>query len=178
VNYTNNVSVFAERYIKINTPSSGLVEIKLNDFQKRVIAKYKSEKIFHEIWDRQSGKTTVASIILLHQSLFNANKYNAIFAMKPYIGYDIIREIYDMYQRLPEHMKITRGSMVKKDEITFDNGSVIKTLGKNLEGARGLYFDNIYLDESRYINDVHRHYDRLITSLRPGENSRFFELSS
>jgi len=73
---------FAERYAKVVHPDRGLETIKLYDYQKEIINAYLENRYVAVNTSRQAGKTTTATIIILHYILFNEHKTVALTANK------------------------------------------------------------------------------------------------
>ena len=67
-------SYFAENYFKIVTLDNGLQLIKLYDFQKEAADAYLDTNKLLMATSRQIGKTTIATVIILHYVLFNEFK--------------------------------------------------------------------------------------------------------
>ena len=159
----NDIEYFAETYVKAWHPVNGLQSIKLNDFQKEAIKEFKEKKLFAKIAERQKGKTFVASLLLLHDSLFNDNKTSIIVSTKLDMGNHILLRINEMYDNLPEFLKITKKTINNRRELEFENGSRVRSIGSNSNLMRGLTISNVYFDESEWIPEV----DKMIVAFYP-----------
>lgn len=159
----NDIEYFAETYVKAWHPVNGLQSIKLNDFQKEAIKEFKEKKLFAKIAERQKGKTFVASLLLLHNSLFNDNKTSIIVSTKLDMGNHILLRINEMYDNLPEFLKMTKKIINNRRELEFENGSRIRSIGSNSNLMRGLTISNVYFDESEWIPEV----DKMIVAFYP-----------
>lgn len=159
----NDIEYFAETYVKAWHPVNGLQSIKLNDFQKEAIKEFKEKKLFAKIAERQKGKTFVASLLLLHDSLFNDNKTSIIVSTKIDMGNHILLRINEMYDNLPEFLKMTKKTINNRRELEFENGSRIRSIGSNSNLMRGLTISNVYFDESEWIPEV----DKIIVAFYP-----------
>ena len=159
----NDIEYFAETYVKAWHPVNGLQSIKLDDFQKEAIKDFKEKKLFAKIAERQKGKTLVASLPLLHDSLFNDNKTSIIVSTKIDMGNHILLRINEMYDNLPEFLKITKKTINNRRELEFENRSRIRSIGSNSNLMRGLTISNVYFDESEWIPEV----DKIIVAFYP-----------
>jgi phage terminase large subunit-like protein len=173
----DDVEYFADNYIKVSKPN-GVVQAKLNDFQRSVIRKYRDEKVFFVSAARQEGKSTVASIILLHQALFSEYRVSMVFARTKSQSSNIIDIITEMYERLPEFLAEPKMITRNKSEVEFDNGCAIISAGSDINYGRGRTLSTIYIDESEWFDKL----DDVLTSLYPCmaamPYSKLFALSS
>lgn len=173
----DNIEYFADTYIKYSS-YSGIVQVKLNDFQRKVIANFNEKKIFFEPGERMSGKTTVAAIILLHQALFHEYRVSMIFARTKSNSSLIVDLIYEMYERLPDFLCISKISTRNRSKLDFDNMCSIISAGSDPNCARGRAISTIYIDESEWIDSL----DEILTMIYPAMAStpyaKIFSLSS
>lgn len=157
-----DIEYFADNYIK-TTSGYGVVRIKLNDFQRQVIKNYKENKLFFMPAGRMEGKTTVASIILLHQALFTEYRVSIIFARTQAMSSHMLSVITEMYDRLPDFLACTKMTTRNKGKIEFDNLCSIISAGSNIDYGKGRALSNIYIDESEWFDKL----DDIMTSLYP-----------
>ena len=175
---SNDIKYFAENFVYINTATETKKKLEsVNDYQLEVLESFSSEKFFEKIHERQTGKTLIAAVILLHSALFKENIYQGIVSLRLSHGADILRVINEIYEYLPEHIKVANICARNRSNIDFDNGSRI-FIGSKDYHFRGMGITTLYFDEYRYIKE----YDKLIEYLYPvvcsGNNSRIFALSS
>ena len=149
-----DIEYFAETHIKICHPEKGVIPIELNNFQKQAIKNYNEKNIFADIACRQSGKTTVAAIILLHHALFNSYRVSLIMAPKMMNSNSILEIIYQMYENLPDHIKSVKITTRNKTKLEFDNRCSIISAGSNTYSGRGRTLSNIYIDESEFMTTL------------------------
>lgn len=172
----DDIAYFANNHIKILHIDLGVIQIKLNDFQNTAIRKYNTEKTFFIPTARQEGKTTVASIILLHQALFTDSRVSCIFAHNKHMSNSILDMIKHMYDLLPEYLKIAKIITRNKGELKFNNMCSIISAGANTDYDRGRTVSNVYIDESAWIENV----DKIIMDLYPfmSTHAKLFSFSS
>ena len=150
----DDVEYFIETYVKVWHPVEGLISIELNDFQKEAVEDFKAKRFFAKTTYRQKGKTTLAAALILHETLFQEYKRNAIMAPKLQASIHILERISNMYDHLPDFLKLTKIEKRNKTELVFDNSSEIRAVGSNVDHLRGMGLCNIYLDESDFIQDL------------------------
>jgi phage terminase large subunit-like protein len=171
----DSIKYFADKYIKYSS-RMGVVQVKLNDFQHGVIDKFEKENIFFVPSERQSGKSTVAAIILLHQALFSTNRVSVIFARTLANSNQILELIREMYDRLPTFLAISK-TQNNRSILTFDNGCSIISAGSNVDIAKGRTISIVYIDESEWFDKI----DKVMECIYPAmifNNSKIFSLSS
>lgn len=174
---SEDVEYFADNYIKFSNPN-GVVLAKLNDFQRSVIRNYRDNKVFFMPAGRQDGKSTIASIILLHQALFSEYRVSMVFARTKSQSSNIIDIITEMYERLPEFLTEPKMITRNKSKVEFDNGCSIISAGSNVNCGKGRALSTIYIDESEWFDKL----DDVLTALYPCmatmPYSKLFALSS
>jgi hypothetical protein len=173
----DDVAYFADAYVQLKSPH-GIVQCRLNDFQRRVVDQHKTDKIFFMPSTRQAGKTTIAAILLLHQALFTDHRVSLVFARNRSLSDSILKIIVDIYEHLPDFLRSVEVSFRDKSRIVFDNMCSIISAGSNVNNGRGLSVSIIYIDESEWIDNL----DEIIKTLYPQiaaiSHSRIFVLSS
>lgn len=158
----NDIEYFADTYIK-TTSSSGVINIHLNDFQRRVIRNHNTKPMFFMPGARMEGKTTVAAIILLHQALFTDSRVSVVFARTKAMSDYVIGMIVDMYDRLPDFMTCVKMTTRNRSKIEFENLCSIISAGSSINYARGRTVSTIYMDESEWMDNV----DEIVAYLYP-----------
>lgn len=173
----NDIEYFADNYIKFSRPN-GVVQAKLNDFQRSVVRNYRDNKAFFMPAGCREGKSTVASIILLHQALFSEHRVSMVFARTKSQSSNIIDIITEMYERLPEFLAEPKMITRNKSKVGFDNGCLIISAGSDVNYGRGRALSTIYIDESEWFDKL----EDVLTSLYPCMAvlpcSKLFALSS
>lgn len=150
----NDIVYFANNYVKVIRPDTGISPVTLNDFQVEVIEKYETENTFFLPSKRQSGKTTVAAIILLHQSLFQVSKMSVVFANRKNDSDFVLDLIAEMYRRLPSFLTVSRLTSRTPRVLHFDNSCSVISAGSDPNCLRGLSSTTIYIDESDFVANL------------------------
>jgi hypothetical protein len=137
---SEDILYFASKYYYITTIDYGKIIIPLWDFQKKVLLAMQNPPNGkrHTImnFSRQSGKTTLSSIFLLHQALFKTNQVFAILANREKTAIEILRRIKDAYEMLP--LWLQQGVVEwAKGKIALENGCVILASSTSSTAIRG-----------------------------------------
>ena len=148
----NDPIYFAEKYIKIVHVDRGLIPIKLYDYQKEVIEKFLNNRKVILGQSRQSGKTTVAVVIILHYILFNEFKTVALLANKADTAREIMNRIQIAYQSLP--LWLQNGvEEWNKGSLTLENGCKVIAAATSSSAIRGKSISLLYCDEVAFIEN-------------------------
>ena len=141
---------FAKNYFYIIDPDNGKVVIKLFDYQERLIESFENHRFNIVLSSRQSGKTTVLTILALHEACFNDDKNIIIVANKEDTAKNIFKRVKMAYEQMPNWLKPgvkTWG----QTSVEFANGSVIKISTTTGAAARGEAVNLLLLDELAFI---------------------------
>lgn len=155
---TRDVDAFVywcRNYVKIQVPERGSILFDLFDTQVQIIQTWMVEKMSIVLKARQIGWTTLAAIYALWLSMFWPD-LNIVFLSKKQENAEFIlgKSIY-AYERLPEWMK-ERGpqrTTKNKRDLTFANGSMIRSLPSKEDPARGYTVDLVIVDEWAFLDN-------------------------
>lgn len=127
---------FAETYFKIVSVDDGLIPFKLYDFQREAANLYLKSRKMMLATSRQIGKTSIATVIVLHYALFNAHKTIFLLANKADTALEILSRIQLAYEYLPRWLK---AGIVEwnKSTVHFDNGTSIAARSSSSDSIRG-----------------------------------------
>lgn len=173
----DDIEYFADNYVKCSTPV-GTIDVKLNDFQRSVICNYRDNKVFFMPAGRQEGKSTVASIILLHQALFTEYGVSMVFARTKSQSNEIIEAVAEMYERLPDFLAGSKMVARDKSKVEFDNGCSVISAGSDVNYGRGRTLSTIYIDESEWFDKLEDVLIKLYPHMSTLPYSKLFALSS
>ena len=152
----NDIVYFAQNYFHIVVLGKGKRKIKLYPFQEDILKTStdlpNGKRHMVLLASRQIGKTTMMSIILLHEAIFNEDRTIAVLANKEKTALEIIKRIKTAYQMLPRflQMGVTPDGWNKKS-IVFQNGSSIHGSATSSSAIRGLTIDTLLLDEYAFV---------------------------
>lgn len=172
----DDIVYFANNFIKIYTVDCGLTQIKLNAEQETVVNSFLKNDKTCKLMPRQTGKTTVAMIILLHQVIFNEHKTIAIIGWKKSFANDILHRLYEMYDNLPELFRV-KMQIKNKGNVEFDNGCRIITSGPDATAFKGRAVNTIYIDESEFVPNIWRIMENIMPCIS-SMNGKFMALST
>ncbi len=153
-----DIHYFANNYCKIKTEDGFVKQMKLRDYQYKVLDVYDKNRFVINMSSRQTGKTVTAAITMLHYCIFNDNKGVMIVANKGDTVIEIVDKIKNIYKLLPFFLKPGIVNWSQK-AIVFENGCRIKTQARSKEPAIGFTIDFLYMDEFAHIPAaIARHY--------------------
>ncbi len=139
------------RYIKVNIPT-GLEVIQPRNYQKGLLKRFQNNDFNIVKSTRQSGLSTINEIYMLWYALFKSNKTIFICSDRLRFSEEILRNLHEMYENLPEYLKV--GIRTKqREKLAFNNGSEIKVIPAEANAARDLDISLMLWDNCAFIND-------------------------
>jgi len=168
-----DIHYFAEKYCKIKTEDGSIQNIKLRDYQKKILDLYTASRFSILMGSRQIGKTINAAIAMLHYVTFNNDKNIMIVANIASTTIEIIDKIKAIYQNLPFFLKTGLKNWNQRT-IIFENGCRIKSAARSKTPAIGFTIDFLYLDEFAHIpsNIIEPYYTAVFPVVSAVENSK------
>lgn len=163
---------FCEKYFKIVHVDLGLIPFTLYDYQKEAITSFfNDDKNLLLSMSRQSGKTSVATVIILHIALFNKNKTIGLVANKADTAREILSRIQLAYEWLPDWLK---GGVKEwnKGSVEFENGSKIIAAATSGSTLRGKSLFLLYVDEHAFIENWADFAASTLPTLSSGKTTR------
>ena len=121
----NNIIYFAENYLHIVNLDEGKQKIKLHRYQKKALNKMVDNRFSVLLFARQSGKSTLSTILCLWQALFNENQSILVVANKEGTAKQIFKRIRMAYEALPNWLK-SPVNAYGKESLELENGSQIE----------------------------------------------------
>src|SRR3990167_10744184 len=124
--------------------------INLDGWQKEVL-EHKGNKVICS--GRQTGKSTVVSMLAAKFALSHDNKHVLIVSVTEDQAKEMLDKIYDyIYTIFPKAIKKSK-QHTNKEKITLTNGSLIRTkaVGQGGKGARGFTIDMLIADEAAFM---------------------------
>lgn len=132
----DSILYFAQKYFYIVDPDDGKVLIPLLPYQKRLLKAFQTHRMNIVLSSRQSGKTTVLTILALHEACFHDYKNIVIVANKEDTAKMIFKRVKLAYQEMPNWLK----PAVKnwgQESSEFANGSYVGISTTTGSAARG-----------------------------------------
>lgn len=173
----DDIIYFAERYIKIIHVDKGLIPIQLYDYQKEIIENFINNRRSLAVTGRQQGKTTTATVIILHFVLFNEYKLAGLLANKGEAALEILNRIQLAYEYLPKWMQ---PGVVEwnKGSIELGNGCKIIASATSGSSIRGKSCALIYLDECAFIENFQEFWSSTYPTISSGETTKLLFTST
>lgn len=173
---------FLSNYIYIWHPTQQRQKLNPHNYQIALVNEYCKNKNTIVNIARLMGASTISSAYLLWNALFVTDSYILVKSHSRVSSVELIERIRFIFDQLPEFLKISTITN-KKDEISFSNGSVIRTGNIWYQTCDILYIENCaYLNHSD-IDDLKRlmkqSFDsigKLILLSTPRENSTFVDI--
>lgn len=141
---------FANNYFYAVHQKHGLMQITPYDYQIDALKKYQETGRLIMLTARQIGKTTVATIIILHAALFNKNKNIALLANLQATAVEILDRIKEAFENLPDFLK--QGIRIwNRKTVKFENGCTIFANASKGSSIRGKSIYMLYIDECAFV---------------------------
>ncbi len=174
-----DIHYFANKFCKIKTEDGTVKQMKLRQYQYKVLDVYDKNRFVINMSSRQTGKTITAAITLLHYCIFNSNKGVMIVANKGDTVVEIIDKIKNIYKLLPFFLKPGVINWNSKS-IVFDNGCRIKSQARSKEPAIGFTIDFLYMDEFAHIPSsmARQYYKAAVPTVSSINNSKILITST
>ena len=142
---------FGANYFYIIDPDEGKKIIPLFDYQTRLLKAFEEFKQNIVLSSRQSGKTTVATILALHEACFKDHKNIIIVANKEETAKNIFKRVKLAYTELPNWLK---PGVAKWGDTSMElsNGSLVEISTTTGNAARGKTINCLLIDELSFIS--------------------------
>ena len=146
----SDIVYFAEKYAVVMT-DDGIKQVKLRDYQKRMLRNFQHERFNIVLASRQMGKTVTASIFNAWYLTFNTDKNTLLLANKSDSTKEIIDKAKTVVENLPFFMK---PGIIKYDvmNVRCDNGCRLMGQSTTAKSGIGFTIHNLYLDEFAHIH--------------------------
>lgn len=162
---------FAENYVKVVHPDRGLELIKLYDYQKRIIKSYLNGRFTVVNTSRQAGKTTTATIIILHYILFNEYKTVALTANKGDSAREILSRIQIGFENLPKWLQ--QGVVEwNKGSVYLENGCKVFAGATSSSSIRGQTVQLLYIDETAFVENWDEFFSSVFPTITAGKDTK------
>lgn len=168
---------FAEKYIKIVHVDHGLIPIRLYDYQKEIVEKITHNRRVTVCTSRQSGKTTTATVVILHYILFNKHKTAALLANKGDAAREVLDRIKLAYEALPKWLQ---SGVVEwnKGSIELENGCKVIAAATSGSAIRGKSISFLYIDETAFVEGWDEFYASVYPTVSSGKQTKILFTST
>ena len=167
-----DIVYLAERYAVVMT-DNGIQQVKLREYQKRMLRNFQEERFNIVLASRQMGKTVTASIFNAWYLIFNTDKNTLLLANKSDSTKEIIDKAKVVVENVPFFMK---PGIIKYDvmNVKCDNGCRLVGQATTSKAGIGFTIHNLYLDEFAHIHPtiVDAFYENVYPTLSASKVSR------
>lgn len=147
----NDPIYFMCTYMKVQHPVRGSIPFEMYDYQKDAVRAFLEHDDCIVMLGRQMGKTTVIAAFLLWFACFRDEKYVLVASKDNDAAMDVLNRIRFSYEELPMWLK--PGCVYfNRHEISFDNGSTIKSSATTEGTGRGRSISLLMIDELAFVN--------------------------
>lgn len=146
----NDIVYFAENYAVVMT-DDGIRQVKLREYQKKMLRNFQHERFNIVLASRQMGKTITASIFNAWYVTFQVDKNTLLLANKGETTKEIIDKAKIVIENLPFFMKpgINKYDVMN---VKCDNGCRLVGQSTTAKAGIGFTIHNLYLDEFAHIH--------------------------
>jgi len=166
---------FINTYVKCNI-FSGTTDLKLLPYQENMVNLFQDNKFSLVNSTRQSGKSLIPILYLLHQLVFTDNADIGIMSHNTNTSRYCLQLIRDCYNNLPNFLK-QKVETSTRDEFSLSNGSKIKVATKS-KVVLLLYFTHIFLDEFAFVEKASEIMDILLPVIIACNNKKLIITST
>jgi len=119
-----------------------------------------------DVWakSRQVGITTGLAAFAVWHALFTPRALVVLFSRNQNQSWDFLQKARDVYNELPDELKIGLSAPDNREQMTFLNESRIVAFPSTLDAARGLTPTLVIMDEA----DFHEYLEACYNSVKPG----------
>lgn len=175
----NDIIYFANKYCYCLQGSKGYRPITLRDYQEEMLSNYDKNRFNITLSCRQIGKTVIAAIFILHNTIFNYDKNIGIAANKFQTAVEIMDKIKEMMDYLPFFMK--PGVKVNNQAMmVFANGCRIIAQATTKKSFIGYTIHTLYLDEFAHVEPhiLDEFYENIMPTVSSMEDSKIIVTST
>ena len=145
-----DIVYFAENYFFIRVLGKGRQKIQLHEVQKRIIRRIVDNNNTIICASRQTGKTTIMTVVCLWYALFKKDVEVAILANKEVQAKEILDRIKLAYEEIPNYIKAGVWTF-SQEIIRLTNGSKIYVSTTSATSLRGKSVDILFIDEFAFV---------------------------
>lgn len=156
----DDIIYFAENFFDIIDLDVGKCKIKLYKVQKRILKSLFNNNRCLLACARQSGKSTMVSVLALHYICFNSDKTVLMVANNELIAKELLERVKLAYEGLPNWLKPGVDKWAT-ESTQFDNGSRIRISATSASAGRGLSIncltgDSIVTVKDKLTNSIYK----------------------
>ena len=175
----DDILYFANKYCYCLQGSKGYQPITLRKYQEEMLNSYDENRFNVVLSCRQIGKTVIAAIFIMHNTIFNFDKNVGIAANKFQTAVEIMDKIKEMMNYLPFFMK--PGVKTNNQALmSFSNGCRIIAQATTKKSFIGYTIHTLYLDEFAHVEPhvLDEFYENIMPTVSSMEDSKIIITST
>ena len=143
---------FLKKFTRVEHPTRGKIPFNLYKFQEDTLHQFNQHRFNIVLKSRQMGISTLCAGHVLHKMIFNDGYKVLVIATTQEVAKAIVTKVKVMYDSLPaffkEYCKLVDNN---KLEMSFTNGSHIKSVSSSPDAARSVAASLLVIDEAAFI---------------------------
>ena len=175
----DDIIYFANKYCYCLQGSKGYQPITLRNYQEDMLNSYVENRFNVVLSCRQIGKTVIAAIFIMHNTIFNFDNNVGIAANKFQTAVEIMDKIKEMMFYLPFFMK--PGVKTNNQALmSFNNGCRIIAQATTKKSFIGYTIHTLYLDEFAHVEPhvLDEFYENIMPTVSSMEDSKIIITST
>ena len=146
----NDKIFFGNNFINLKDAEKGWQQIKLRDYQEKLLKSYSDNRWNIVLYPRQSGKTTTTIVEIVHFCISNYDKDVVVVAQSDMVVNEILSKIKMAFSALPFFLQPGFVKFTSKGFI-LDNGCGLSIGVASESVVQGFSLDLLFIDEFAYI---------------------------
>lgn len=146
----NDKIFFGNNFINLKDAEKGWQQIKLRDYQEKLLKSYSDNRWNIVLYPRQSGKTTTTIVEIVHFCISNYDKDVVVVAQSDMVVNEILSKIKMAFSALPFFLQPGFVKFTSKGFI-LDNGCRLSIGVASESVVQGFSLDLLFIDEFAYI---------------------------
>jgi len=154
---------FANKYLKVQHPTRGLVGFDTYPFQDDCFEAFVEHRFNIILKSRQLGISTLTAAYAVWLAAFYKDKNVLVIATKLAVAQNFIKKVKVAIRSMPKWLLLPEITGNNKQTVEFSNGSQIKAVPTSDDAGRSEALSLLIVDEAAFV----RNFDTLWTSLYP-----------
>ena len=154
---------FANKYLKIQHPTKGLVPFNTYDFQDDCLHDFAGHRFNIILKSRQLGISTLSAAYAVWLAAFYKDKNVLVIATKLAVAMNFIKKVKVAIKSMPNWLLLPEITASNKQTVEFSNGSQIKAVPTSDDAGRSEALSLLIVDEAAFV----RNFDELWMGLYP-----------
>ncbi len=154
---------FANKYLKIQHPTKGLVSFNTYDFQDDCLHDFVQHRFNIILKSRQLGISTLSAAYAVWLAAFYKDKNILVIATKLAVAMNFIKKVKVAIKSMPNWLLLPEITASNKQTVEFSNGSQIKAVPTSDDAGRSEALSLLIVDEAAFV----RNFDELWMGLYP-----------